>query len=439
MQGVCVLSWQNEEALTFQSFVCAIRRENAQPVFLRSYRSPHGHEVPCTIWEACRATAAATSLFDPIKIGPFKEEFVDGAPGFNNPVNEVLVEACDLWPETVIICNVGCILSIGTGLRANASFGPSVLEVSRTLLRIASETEKTAERFHRAYPTLVSENQYFRFNVQRGMEEIGLWEHKKTNILAAATRSYLTFETSKAQLNKFVDAMKAKSGPIYEGTSSPSMGPAKLASASADQSGSAQGSSLLGNNVAKASPSEELGVERDSVPTNSPIPASSFSAERTSLSASPVTKPSDAQSGSARKSLEVLGQCETPSSFTTPRSMHDSRDEFAARFANVKQLVLQKGHIDSHPEPQVFSDASNLFGRIPRNQFTAQQSIPPEFRHLLQKTDHKQQLHLIIQGLGASATETKEHLFPSDATLFTVINYLKDEGEVREPGQASHC
>ncbi|PVH83911.1 FabD/lysophospholipase-like protein [Cadophora sp. DSE1049] len=153
---------------TCKVFVCAIRRENAQPVFLRSYHSSHGHEVSCTIWEACRATAAATSLFEPIKIGQFNEEFVDGATGFNNPVNEVLLEARDLWPETILSSNVACLVSIGTGLRSNSSFGPSVMQVGRTLLRIAVETEKTAERFHRAYPTLVSENKYFRFNVQKG-------------------------------------------------------------------------------------------------------------------------------------------------------------------------------------------------------------------------------------------------------------------------------
>ena len=43
----------------------------------------------CQDWEACRATSAASSFFDPIAIGRYKEEFGDGATGANNPVLEV--------------------------------------------------------------------------------------------------------------------------------------------------------------------------------------------------------------------------------------------------------------------------------------------------------------------------------------------------------------
>ena len=48
------------------------------------------------IWEAARATSAASSFFDPIKIGQFGEEFVDGAVGANNPVAQ-------LWNEAKIV------------------------------------------------------------------------------------------------------------------------------------------------------------------------------------------------------------------------------------------------------------------------------------------------------------------------------------------------
>jgi patatin-like phospholipase/acyl hydrolase len=61
-------------------------------VCLTSYQSPRGgiHLVNSTkIWEACRATSAATSFFDSIAIGPYEEEFVDGALRANNPVYAV--------------------------------------------------------------------------------------------------------------------------------------------------------------------------------------------------------------------------------------------------------------------------------------------------------------------------------------------------------------
>jgi predicted acylesterase/phospholipase RssA len=50
-----------------------------------------------TIWEACRATSAAFSLFDSIALGRFGEEFVDGATGANNPVWQLWDQAKQLW------------------------------------------------------------------------------------------------------------------------------------------------------------------------------------------------------------------------------------------------------------------------------------------------------------------------------------------------------
>jgi hypothetical protein len=53
-------------------------------VCLTSYQDPRGgiHLFNSTkIWQACQATSAATSFFDHIDIGPYGEEFVDGALG----------------------------------------------------------------------------------------------------------------------------------------------------------------------------------------------------------------------------------------------------------------------------------------------------------------------------------------------------------------------
>jgi hypothetical protein len=40
--------------------------------------------------------SAAKSFFDPIAIGPFDEEFVDGALGANNPVYMQWTQAWDM-------------------------------------------------------------------------------------------------------------------------------------------------------------------------------------------------------------------------------------------------------------------------------------------------------------------------------------------------------
>ena len=79
--------------------MCATSKETGDTVRLTSYRSPRGRERllrTTKIWEAGRATSAASSFFDPITIGNFEESFVDGATGANNPVYEVWNEAQDI-------------------------------------------------------------------------------------------------------------------------------------------------------------------------------------------------------------------------------------------------------------------------------------------------------------------------------------------------------
>ena len=59
---------------------------NSGPVFLRSYNNTHAlSEFPSIkIWEAARATSAAPSYFEPLKIGDRK--LVDGGLAANNPL-----------------------------------------------------------------------------------------------------------------------------------------------------------------------------------------------------------------------------------------------------------------------------------------------------------------------------------------------------------------
>jgi hypothetical protein len=162
-------------------------------VHLTSYRSrgPDHLFQKTTIWEAARATSAASSFFGPIVIGDFGEVFVDGAAGANNPVVEVWNEAKDLWPHEPFEDNIKCLVSIGTGVPSLKPFGKNVLEIGKALVALATETEKTAERFARDKARLGDEGRYFRFNVLRGLEDIDLEEYKQKNAIVAATSRYL--------------------------------------------------------------------------------------------------------------------------------------------------------------------------------------------------------------------------------------------------------
>jgi predicted acylesterase/phospholipase RssA len=77
-------------------FVCATSKETSETVCLTSYQSPGGRSDllrTVKIWEACRATSAASSFFDAITVGRFGEGFLDGATGANNPAWEVRNQA----------------------------------------------------------------------------------------------------------------------------------------------------------------------------------------------------------------------------------------------------------------------------------------------------------------------------------------------------------
>lgn len=160
---------------------------------LTSYRSRGRERLLRTtkIWEAGRATSAASSFFDPITIGVFGETFVDGATGANNPVYEVWNEAQDLWPSDSFEDNVKRFVSIGTGVPSLRPFENDVLGVGRSLLAIATDTERTAERFCRDKARLHSAGRYYRFNVLRGLEDIGLEEANRRNAIVAATDRYI--------------------------------------------------------------------------------------------------------------------------------------------------------------------------------------------------------------------------------------------------------
>lgn len=144
------------------------------------------------IWQAARATSAASSFFDPIRIdiGSYGEEFVDGATGANNPIMELWNQAQDMWPGKLEE-NLKCLVSIGTGVVSIEPFKSELLGIGKTLVKISTETEATAERFQRTHALLDEKGCYFRFNVKSGLENIGLEEVSKIDTIMAVTRGYV--------------------------------------------------------------------------------------------------------------------------------------------------------------------------------------------------------------------------------------------------------
>ncbi|KAJ5769158.1 protein kinase subdomain-containing protein [Penicillium odoratum] len=194
-----------------RTFVCTADRYTKDIVRLRSYSLPHEPNIRATICQAALATSAATSFFYPVSIGD--RSFADGGLGANNPVDEVEGEASNIWcSETGDLKPlVKCFISIGTGNPGKKPFEDNIIKfLGKTVVQIATETENTERRFIARWAKHFDEKRYFRFNVEQGLQEIGLEEFKKKGPMEAATEGYLTHMAQKFRVRDCIQNMKLK-------------------------------------------------------------------------------------------------------------------------------------------------------------------------------------------------------------------------------------
>ena len=180
---------------------------------LRAYQSDTALvEDGAKIWEAARATYAASSFFDPITVGKHGQEYVDAGLGCNNPVDEVWTEGQDIWsPEGDLAPLVKCFISIGTGNPGTSPIEDGAMKFfTKTLKEIATETEKTAEIFAKGHRDLGSQQRYFRFNVDQGLQQVGLEEYKRVKEIVSATSLYMESQHMQLRTRDCSEAMKNK-------------------------------------------------------------------------------------------------------------------------------------------------------------------------------------------------------------------------------------
>jgi len=216
-------------------FVVAIEGQNADgPVKL--FRSYGFYRDECPIWQAARATCAAPTYFKPafVAIPEPGGWYIDGGLKRNNPSAAALEEARNCW-ETV---RRFCIVSIGTGRQRTVNFiensmvestsipsilgkmtaaatarlsktipglatasmiarvGPGVMTLkafAKELVTLSTSADDTHEEMQKIANSrdLPQRFLYYRFNVQRGMDTIGLEEWTKNREIGAVTRGYL--------------------------------------------------------------------------------------------------------------------------------------------------------------------------------------------------------------------------------------------------------
>ena len=197
--------------------MCTAAKETRDITRLRSYDLRGKPNIEATILDAALATSAATSFFDPVRIGA--RQFVDGALGANNPVEQVEREATDIWCDDTaeLMPQVKCFISIGTGRPGRKAIEYNIRSlVTKTLIAMATETEQTEARFIARWRKYYDIKRYFRFNVDRGLEGIGLEEYKQQGIMEATTESYLSHTAQTTRVRDCVLNLKEKQSVYIE-------------------------------------------------------------------------------------------------------------------------------------------------------------------------------------------------------------------------------
>ncbi|KAJ5706721.1 Acyl transferase/acyl hydrolase/lysophospholipase [Penicillium malachiteum] len=194
-------------------FVCTTSKETLEVTRLRSYDSLDENTPSPTICEAALATSAATKFFDPVSIGD--RQFVDGAFGANNPVEEVEEEACDIWCSSKRNLQdlVKCLISVGTGVAGNQSLDDNILRfLSKTLVRMATKPAGVERRFMARWRRQCEENRCFRFNVDRAMEDVHMTDYQKRSLIETATHDYLHLPSQKSAVDHCTLNLAGKRG-----------------------------------------------------------------------------------------------------------------------------------------------------------------------------------------------------------------------------------
>jgi hypothetical protein len=115
---------------------------------------------------------------------------VDGGMGANNPIEELVDEARSLWKNKR---DIGCILSVGTGVPAMTDIGTKLRELLEALVAMATNTQDIHINFLKKVMSSYGIHQYFyfRINVEHGLENVSLEEWKHIESIDVATGSYI--------------------------------------------------------------------------------------------------------------------------------------------------------------------------------------------------------------------------------------------------------
>ncbi|KAK4459615.1 hypothetical protein QBC42DRAFT_183013 [Cladorrhinum samala] len=195
-----------------KAFVCVMPASHiGEPKLVRTFPGGDNWDQGITIWQAARATTAASTFFKPQKLGTGANSdfYIDAALGVNNPVEYLLNEA---YLEFGSDRKFGCVLSIGTGTRdiqlgtaetglRNWRQAPGYfMGLGKTLKNVTTGGEDP----HRRQQSRLKDYKgaYFRFNVPDVADKIGLADYTKMGELKAITTQYLSAENVRKDISQ---------------------------------------------------------------------------------------------------------------------------------------------------------------------------------------------------------------------------------------------
>lgn len=134
--------------------------------------------------------------------------------GANNPIEQIWNEAQNEWctgTSQELATFVKCVVSIGTGNPGIKPIAEGALKFfSETLVNIATQTEATAKIFAERHRLLYESKRLFRFNVEQGLQGVGLEEYKKDALIDAATSDYMDLPETKSAAQQCAANLKTK-------------------------------------------------------------------------------------------------------------------------------------------------------------------------------------------------------------------------------------
>lgn len=138
------------------------------------------------------ATSAAPLIFAPLSKDRdgMVELFVDGGLGYNNPVNLLLLDACNNFPNR----KIKALVSLGTGVKQASQVENTLLSLARKVAEMATDATQEAEHFRSFLRSTDIDlyRAYFRFDPSGEISHIPLQEWRMLAAISQRTRAWLS-------------------------------------------------------------------------------------------------------------------------------------------------------------------------------------------------------------------------------------------------------